>query len=417
MIRRTVSVKRLSADLGRSSLEERATQKRRLSESHELAVATTILKGEASKFEGGRAETESGPTVTQAETAGQVTETVKTSISAVLFQKEKSGGLREEFEKVAEVMRVESRFFHVADEAIATALGIDTSSEGVTLLRSFDEKVVKFTGKIADELKSFLGDESFPLCGKIGPENYMKYQQRELPLVWVAVDFDDKENDDSTHGVIPMAREAAKEHKGKLSIVYIDGEKFKGHLENLGLSGDLPGIVVTDADKKFLYSGDHTEAAIKDFLSKYAAGSLEPFLKSQEPPATNDGPVTIVVGKTFDKLVIDNDKCVLVEFYATWCGHCKELEPKYEDLGERFQDNDNVVIAKMDTPENDTPIEVKGFPTIKLFLPGKKDSPMDYNKGRTAEDLEEFIKEHCPGVGDETEEEDEEEQDTGKEEL
>ncbi len=52
-------------------------------------------------------------------------------------------------------------------------------SEGVTLLRSFDETVVKFAGKIGDELTSFIKDESFPVCGKIGPENYMKYVQRE----------------------------------------------------------------------------------------------------------------------------------------------------------------------------------------------------------------------------------------------
>eukprot|EP01083_Nonionella_stella_P291293 991235_1 len=48
------------------------------------------------------------------------------------------------------------------------------------------------------------------------------YAQRH-PLVWAAVNFDEKENDDSTHLVIYMAREAAKDHKGKLGIVYIDG--------------------------------------------------------------------------------------------------------------------------------------------------------------------------------------------------
>eukprot|EP01084_Bolivina_argentea_P133469 235552_1 len=101
--------------------------------------------GEPSAYEGARTaeaivnyvETHTGPAVADAESADQVAEVVKTSISAVLFQKEKSGGLREEFEKVAEGMRDEARFFHIADEAIATALGIDTSSDGVTLLRSF----------------------------------------------------------------------------------------------------------------------------------------------------------------------------------------------------------------------------------------------------------------------------------------
>eukprot|EP01083_Nonionella_stella_P118455 353633_1 len=289
MIRRTVSVKRLSADLGRSSLEERATQKRRISESQEFAVDTILFNSEPSEFEGAEITGQAAESIVNYnESAGDVAEAVKTSVSAVLFQKEKSGGLRGAFEKVAEAMRVESRFFHVADEAIATALGIDTSSEGVTILRSFDEKVVKFTGKIEDGLKSFLDDESFPLCGKIGPENYMKYQQRKLPLVWIAVDFVDKE---STHGLVSIAREVARDHKGKLSIVYFDGEKYTDYLENLGLSGNLPGIVITDADKRYKYSGEaFTEACIKDFLANFAAGTLEPFRKSEEPPVINDGP-------------------------------------------------------------------------------------------------------------------------------
>ena len=37
----------------------------------------------------------------------------------------------------------------------------------------------------------------------------------------------------------------------------------------------------------------------------------------------------VVTGNSFQSLVIDNTKDVLVEFYAPWCGHCKKLEPVY----------------------------------------------------------------------------------------
>lgn len=45
----------------------------------------------------------------------------------------------------------------------------------------------------------------------------------------------------------------------------------------------------------------------------------------------------VVVGKNFEEIVNNDSKDVLLEFYTPWCGHCKALAPKYEELGEKVR--------------------------------------------------------------------------------
>ncbi|CDJ61059.1 hypothetical protein, conserved [Eimeria maxima] len=130
-----------------------------------------------------------------------------------------------------------------------------------------------------------------------------------------------------------------------------------------------------------------------------------PVAVSQPAPTTNDGPVKVVVGDTFKSQVLDSGKDVLLLVYAPWCGHCKKLEPTYEEfaklVAESKSANEALVVAKMDGSANRLPDEkykVTGFPTVWFFKKGS-DTPIEFMGERTANGLASFVQQHSSVSG------------------
>jgi len=101
--------------------------------------------------------------------------------------------------------------------------------------------------------------------------------------------------------------------------------------------------------------------------------------------------VLVLDPENFDNEV-GGDQPALVEFFAPWCGHCKNLAPEYEKAAAAFAKLP-VKVASVDADKYGdlgSRFGVSGFPTLKYFPAGSKDGEA-YNGGRTAKDIVEFL--------------------------
>jgi len=89
----------------------------------------------------------------------------------------------------------------------------------------------------------------------------------------------------------------------------------------------------------------------------------------------------------FNSRVLQSDQLWLVEFYAPWCGHCKNLVPEWKKAATALKGIVNIGAVDMTAHQSvGAPYGIKGFPTIKIFG-GDKQKPTDYNGPRTAQGI------------------------------
>ena len=79
-----------------------------------------------------------------------------------------------------------------------------------------------------------------------------------------------------------------------------------------------------------------------------------------------------VTDESFERDVLQAEKPVLVDFWAEWCGPCKQIAPALEQISEEL--GDLITVAKLDieaSPSTPSRYGVRGIPTMMLFRGGQ----------------------------------------------
>uniref|UniRef100_A0AAY4BBG9 Protein disulfide-isomerase A6 n=1 Tax=Denticeps clupeoides TaxID=299321 RepID=A0AAY4BBG9_9TELE len=183
---------------------------------------------------------------------------------------------------------------------------------------------------------------------------------------------------------------------GVVKVGAVDADQHKSLGGQYGVRG-FPTIKIFGANKNKPddYQGGRSSQAIVEAALSALRSLVKDRLsgKSGSGSGSSGGSKKDVVELTddnFDKTVLDSDDVWLVEFFAPWCGHCKNLEPEWAAAASEVKDqtNNKVHLGAVDATVHQglaSRYGIRGFPTIKIFRKGEE--PEDYQGGRTRSDI------------------------------
>lgn len=253
-----------------------------------------------------------------------------------------------------------------------------------------------------DRILQFLDNNKFPLITVLTELNSAQvYSSTKKLQVYVFAEADDLKK------LTEPLQEVARKFKSKIMLVFVDIKEenlAKPFLTLFGLE-DSEDTVVTAFDYKnsfkYLLESDPTPTKIEEFCLGLFHGTLSPFYKSQPIPDNKDASILTVVGKTFDDLVLQSPKNILLEVHTPWCITCEATSKQMEKLAKHFRGLEDLVFARIDASENEHPkLQVEEYPTLLFYTSKDKQNPIRFSTKSGSKELASLINKHLKNQDD-----------------
>jgi protein disulfide-isomerase A1 len=271
----------------------------------------------------------------------------------------------------------------------------------IVLYKNFDERKRELTDIKMENIEELINKYSSPKLMKFNEKAAYFIFDKKLPALILFAEEKSSKWVDYEKLMLNISEKL--NYKLKVVLTDIKGVKAAKLAEKLNVNiNDFPSIRILDTSGKYIkkYKMEKNNINEKDilkFVNDWENKKLKSYVKSSEEPKDNDGDVFVVVGSTYEKEVLNNDKDVVILFYSPLCYRCKALLPKYEIVAEKLKSkNPKLLLAKIDGIENEVEtIDDHTFPKIRLYPGNKKNKPpIEYNGDDSVNNIIKFIKDN-----------------------
>ena len=273
----------------------------------------------------------------------------------------------------------------------------------IFLLKNYDEKKVKLNEKITNEsLEKLLKEESLEILAELDKNTFLMITTFNISSVIYFRNSNNKEQIEKDN----ILKELGKKYKNTFQFFKTDikGDIFKKELSELFLINqkDLPTVEIFDPKNYHNYQIKTKEISLKtieEFIIGVKEGKIERELNSDEIPIKDIYSFNTIVGKTFNKIVLESNKPYLVLFMKNnknICPECSEAGFAFKEISDKYMtglNDQRFGMGAIDLIYNEVKRNISKVPLISFYnVPGKNEI-IDYNGKYTKKDLEQFIAE------------------------